>query len=683
MNTFSGTYPDETAGYYDLKEHTLLIVDDHPRNLAVIVDYLEDHGFPVLVAQNGESGIRRAGYARPALILLDVLMPGMDGFETCRRLKADEATKDIPVIFMTALSDTVSKVKGFEAGGVDYITKPFQVKEVLARVKTHLSLRNMQKRLEEKIFEQKQTQEKLRKAKEEWEQTFDTVPDLIAILDKNHRIMRVNKAMSDCLGILPEMCIGRTCYAGVHGTDHPPSFCPHLQLLKDGREHTSEVYEENLGGHFIVTASPLFDEDGEVTGCVHVARNINERKEAEEKLRRLFDEARQARKDAENASRAKSDFLAHMSHEIRTPLNAIIGMSGLLLDTDLDAEQREQAQAVYISSEMLLSIISDILDFSKIEAGKIELENTDFNLDHIIGNVRDMLMTQARDKGIEVVFRIGPDVPLLLRGDPTRLRQIMINLVNNAIKFTEQGGITVCVTMEKENGARALLRFSVTDTGIGIPKECADRVFKSFSQADASTTRRYGGTGLGLAISKRLAEMMGGEIGVESEDRKGSTFWFTACFEKLPDGRKIIADPGAGLFPAEEDSPLSGEQRQSLRILLAEDSEMNQKVALAVLKKLGFSANVACNGGKAVEMLGTEHYDLVLMDVRMPETDGLEAARIIRNPESGVFSHGIPIIAMTADATSEDRKKCIRSGISLVASSAFRRRQVSNPSMPG
>jgi CheY-like chemotaxis protein len=351
-----------------------------------------------------------------------------------------------------------------------------------------------------------------------------------------------------------------------------------------------------------------------------------------------------------------------MSHEIRTPMNGVIAVAGMLFTTPLTPEQRTYAETIRKSGESLLAIINDILDFSRIEARMLALEFLDFDLRPVLDDNVELFTVRAKEAGLDLDCCIDSNVPVLLNGDPGRLSQILVNLIGNAIKFTTQGGVSLHVSLDAEDDRTATVRFSIRDTGIGIPQSRIDAIFSPFTQVDGSTTRQYGGSGLGLSISKQLTEMMGGVIGVESSEGEGSLFWFTVPFNKqsLQQGAQLSGN-GAPAKPVLQ--IVTDEEKEKLRILVVEDNSINQMVALTILRKLGYNAEAVANGREAIAALESIYYDLVFMDVEMPVMDGYAATRAIRSPDSHVLNHDVLIIAMTAHAMQKDRDKSREAGM--------------------
>ena len=513
------------------------------------------------------------------------------------------------------------------------------------------------------ITSQRQTEREKRRQQATLESLINSIPDRIFYKDLEGRFLGCNTAFAVSTGRTVEEICGLTEYDLFprHVADEMIEW--QQSVLAQLAESSHEIlvsYPDGQRVRFETKISPLWDEPGKARGVLGVSRNINERKKIEE-------EVRCAKETAEQATQMKSDFLANMSHEIRTPMNAIIGLSHLALKTDLTARQRDYIAKVQSSGQHLLGVINDILDFSKVEAGKLDLEHTEFELEKLLDSTATLISEKSHAKGLELVFEVAPDVPPNLVGDSLRLGQILLNYANNAVKFTDKGQIVIAVRASERTEKDVLLHFRVQDTGIGLSSEQMSRLFQSFSQADASTTRRFGGTGLGLAICKRLAELMGGEVGVESELGKGSTFWFSARLSIEADGAGMIQNVLRGrpdeASPADAPRRAADQRLQALRgarILLVEDNEINQQVARELLEDAGFVVEVADNGQIALAMAQQDSFDMVFMDMQMPVMDGETATREMRKLERLA---NLPIVAMTANAMEQDRSRCMDAGM--------------------
>ena len=478
-------------------------------------------------------------------------------------------------------------------------------------------------------------EEALRVAGDRLQGILDHASAMISVTDVDGRYLLVGRRWEEATGRAAAEVLGRTDTELMPGYA-TPSRTADLEVIRTGEavEYERDTITSQGARSYLTVKFPLKDSDGEVYAVATMATDVSERK--------------RALAEAVDASRSKSEFLANMSHEIRTPLNGVIGMTELLLQTELSHEQRTFVQTAASSGEALLGVIDDILDFSKIEAGKLDLDLHDVDVREAVGGICAMLAPQAQGKGVELTSVVGDDVPALLRGDGVRLRQVVTNLVSNAVKFTHHGAVGVRVDLLERDEAVATLSFEVADTGIGIAPAKLDKLFESFSQADASTSRRYGGTGLGLAISRQLVQLMGGEIVAESLPGHGSRFRFDVRLE-------IAAEPEEREQPP---APATPRAWHGARVLVAEDNAVNQLVVETMLAKRGFEVDIAEDGEAALAKLADGGYAAVFMDCQMPNLDGYSATRRLR--ADGLR---LPVIAMTAHAMQGDRERCLEAGM--------------------
>jgi PAS domain S-box-containing protein len=613
----------------------ILIVDDRKENLLATEKILRHLDAGIFKANSGNEALSLVLRHRFAVVLLDVQMPEMDGFETAMLMQEHDSMRGVPIIFVTAISkEERYATQAAEIGAVDYIFKPINSEILKSKVKVYLDLYVQR----EEILK---IQAALADAEARLRTILDNVLDGIITIDENGTVISINPAVVKMFGYGAGELVGRNINM-LMPEPHRTTRDAHMARDEStGMTRTIGVGRELEG---LTKAGLTFPMELTVTEvCFHeqrmfvgLVRNITERKRAE-------DTSRQARRAAEAANRAKSDFLANMSHEIRTPMNAIMGMTYLAQRANPTPRQQGYLNKIGNASQSLLSIINDILDFSKIEAGKLELEHITFSLDEVLRNLVDIVGQKAEEKGIAIVFSGAREAPRSLIGDPVRLGQILINLVNNAIKFSDKGEIAIRLVAEDVAPHTVRLSFSVCDNGIGMSPEQVSNLFQSFNQADTSFTRRYGGTGLGLAISKQLCELMEGSLSAESELGKGSTFLFSASFgtvtEELP---LLVREP--------RDNPLMPS------VLIVDDSESARNMYVSMVKANGFLARAVSSGEEALSALlrGSQvgqPFDLVLMDWRLPGIDGIEASRRIKGHPT---LSPIPAILMISAFESEE-----------------------------
>ena len=596
-------------------EHLRIVIADDERIVAADLSRRMTALGYVVVGNvgRGADAVRVSLEQRPDLVLMDIGMDSeYDGINAAEQIRKEA---DIPVIFVTSYSDKETLRRAKEIGPFGYVLKPFDERELVATVEMAIFRHKMDRKLRES--------EQLHRA------LIENTGEGIVFADLEERFTFANPSAEALLGVGPGELDGRS----LGEFTSPETFAAiksQTELRRNGVKGSYPIEILRPDGQvrmILITATPQFDGKGELTGTFGIFRDFTEKHRAEEALRQHAEQLRIAKDAAEEASRAKASFLAVMSHEIRTPMNGVIGMTSLLLETPLTAEQREFAEAVRRSGESLLAILNDILDFSKIETGHIELEAQPFSLTSCVEEALELFASRAAEKGVELVGMIDPSVPDMLVGDVTRLRQVLVNLIGNAVKFTPAGEVCVSVKAQSSDAENVELQIQVRDTGIGMSRESLGRLFQPFTQGDLSITRKFGGTGLGLAISKRLVELMGGAIRVESGEKSGSTFTVTV---------RSRIDAVQPHLQVEELDGLRG-----CRVLIVDDNATQAHVLAGMCGDLGMMPKVTTSAGAGMDLLRSgEQFDLVLVDLLMPEMDGVEFARRVRSiPSCERLSH--------------------------------------------
>ncbi len=636
----------------------ILVVDDSPIIRKILKRELSEGGYIVEEACDGKTALTLFNESMPDLVTLDIEMPVLDGFETFRKLRNKHRPgirskeTSVPVIFVTGNDNLKDRNKGFQLGAADFITKPFIKGDILSAVNKILKPENRLMKLTALVVDD----------------SISARSIVSSILDREgvsvieaedgfeaFKILYARKAEID-------MVISDLTMPKMDGTELCKKIRNELILpdipfiLLTGLNDQSKLLEIFKSGVTDYLSKPFVREELLARLTAHI-----ERTHLNKHLRETIKELEKTKTKTEQADKAKNEFIANISHEIKTPLNAIIGLTNLALESELTQKIRNYLEKICISSQSLLAIINDILDFSRIEAGKLDLESVEFQLNDVVSNVASFIEDERSKKGINFNIDIAPNVPQSLIGDHLRLEQILVNLADNAVKFTEQGEIILQIGLLDYNEDGVTMNFSVKDTGIGIDSIHVPTLFDAFTQADGATSRKYSGTGLGLAICKRLVDMMGGQIWVESEPGKGSIFYFTAYYNIGKNGQKFrtgftqIKTNTAGILYNEILEQISGSH-----ILLVEDNLINQQIAQELLENTGLRVTVANNGNEALNALEALIFDAVLMDIQMPKMDGYEAVRLIRKNQR---FKDLPIIAMTANDRKGDRDICLEAGM--------------------
>ena len=650
---------------------TVLVVDDATLNLDFISEILTRDGFEVLQAKSGRVALETVLAHKPDLILLDIVMPEMDGYEVCRRLKEDKWTRDVPVIFIGTIEDGAERVQPFEVGGVDCISKPFRSEDLLARVRTHVALRKVQTRLEkqkakleQEIAERKKAERALRESDERLQSILDSSQACIYIKDTQGRYRLVNRTFEKLFHVERDSFIGKTDY-DICSWEMAEAFHRNdLEVLKLGRsiQVEEEAYHDDGLHSYLSLKFPLFSTKGKIYAVCGISSDITIRKQAELLLQ-------QAKESAESANRAKSIFLANMSHELRTPLNVIHGFSQLMQrDSSLSNSSKKHLEAINRSGEHLLSLINDVLEVSKIEIGCLSLSQGVFDLYSLLEDLNSMFKMRADQKRLCFNIEKQDALPQFLVGDEGKLRQVLINLIGNAIKFTDVGDVTLRVfvdsdrspIVEKGDKRQWTLSFEVEDSGIGIIPQEMDKLFQPFEQTMSGKSK--GGTGLGLTISREYMRLMGGDLAARSIFGNGSVFTASCRFEE---GQKEFVKRVVEVRRVLGLTPDSGPKT----ILVVDDKEKNRRFVVELLTVVGFKTLEAANGEEALAVCMGGKPDLVLMDMRLPVMDGYEATRRLKATELG---KNIPVIAVSASAFEEERNEILATGADEFISKPFR-----------
>ena len=642
---------------------SVLIIDDVADNFDVIESILSNQDYQLHYAANGQDAIANLDIFQPDLILLDVMMPIMDGYEVCERIKALSKWQAVPIIMVTALNSKEDIAKCLNAGANDFISKPLNSLEFKARVHSMLRIKEQHDRLE--------------RANALIHAQLEASLEGVIAVDEQGRLVVYNQKMC-------EICDLNTITANINHQELP--LLPLLQAANPPQvitqilEETYDNPDQVIYGELDVSkrtyeyfSSFVTSPNGKFLGFVWRFRDITDRKNYETNLH-------DAKEVAESTLQVKSDFLAMMSHEIRTPINGVLGMTELLATTSLDLEQNKFVQSIQTSGEILLTVINDILDFSKLESQKLLLEHLPIDIYGIIADTCALLSKQAESKGIRLYYQIDEKTPAYILGDPIRLRQILLNLASNAVKFTHAGEVRLSVSpsisppvtqpvfLQAENELNLL--FEVQDSGIGLSPAQLLKLFQPFTQASIATTRQYGGTGLGLVICQKLVQMMGGQIWAESVANQGSTFFFVLPVT-VTDETPQAMTPFEGRNMLRQANPLSTEiaTKLPLNILVAEDNLINQELVLAMLSKMGYAPMIVNDGLEAIAALKNNTFDIVFLDVQMPRLNGLETATYIVqewmkiSPELSSNQLRPILIAMTASAMQGDREMCLDAGM--------------------